>query len=142
MSGKRKEQAAEISLRTKVYLTDAEGTPFFGIGVMWLLSNIREYGSIRKAAGAMELSYAKAHRMIDDAERGLGFRLLARKRGGDSRKGARLTREGERILQEYTELQERIKEGARQAFDDFLPLVRELAERAEGAEHAGGAGAS
>jgi molybdate transport system regulatory protein len=121
-----------IEARSKVYLTDEQGKPFLGIGVLWLLRNIQQYGSIRKAAGAMHLSYAKAHRMVDEAERGLGFELLERRRGGDSREGASLTPRGSRFVEEYDRFQERIKEETRRAFADFQPFIRDLAADSDG----------
>ncbi len=118
--------SGEIEARTKLYLTHSDGTPFLGIGVIWLLRNIRQYGSIRKAAAAMRLSYAKAHRMIDDAEQGLGFEMLERKRGGDSREGAQLTQEGSRFIEAYEHFQERIKAETERAFEELRPLLKEL----------------
>jgi molybdate transport system regulatory protein len=117
-----------VEARTKVYLTDGAGRPFLGIGVIWLLRNIREHGSIRAAAGSMQLSYAKAHRMIDDAERGLGFELVVRKRGGDSREGARLTPGGIRFTEVYEQFQNRIKLEADRAFEELLPVLEELSD--------------
>lgn len=91
-----------------------------GIGVVWLLEKIDTYGSMRKAAEVMNLSYAKAFRIIQDAEKGLGLSLIYRRRGGEKRKGAVLTADAELLLQSYEEMQRAIKADAEAHFKSFL----------------------
>jgi molybdate transport system regulatory protein len=109
-----------VGLKTKVYLTDEEGSTFMGIGVLWLLQRIAAGDSMRRAAGEMKLSYAKAHRMIREAERGIGVPLLHRRRGGDKREGAELTGEAQLLIEAYDEMQRAIKSDAQARFDDFV----------------------
>ena len=109
-----------MNVKLKIYFTDDTGSPFMGIGVFWLLQGIRKYGSIRKAALGMDLSYAKAHSMLNNLEKGLGLRVLERKRGGDSRDGTVLTPEGERLIELYDDYQHRVKSFAEKEFDVFL----------------------
>ena len=114
------EAMAHIGLKTKIYLTDVHGKAFMGIGVVWLLQRVERFGSLRKAAEEMDLSYAKAHRMIRDAEKGIGAELLHRRRGGDSRQGAELTEEARFLLEAYLELHQGIKEDTGARFEAFL----------------------
>ena len=46
-----------MELKTKLYLVDEEGNKFMGIGVLWLLDNVAEHNSLRKAASALGISY-------------------------------------------------------------------------------------
>jgi len=110
----------DVGLKTKIYLTDSRGDTFMGIGVVWLLRRVHTYGSLRRAAEEMELSYAKAHRMIKDAERGIGVPLLNRRRGGEERRGAELTEEANFLIESYEELQRGIKADADARFEEFI----------------------
>jgi molybdate transport system regulatory protein len=94
-----------------------------GVGVLWLLRGVERSGSLRAAAEEMDLSYAKAHRMIREAERGLGVTLLHRRRGGDERRGAALTPEARYVTDAYERLHSRIKSDAMTRFRDFLSEV-------------------
>lgn len=94
-----------------------------GIGVLWLLQKIDICGSMKKAAEEMDLSYAKAHRMIRDAEEGFGVPLIYRKRGGDSRKGADLTEDARLIMKAYSDFQEEIKSDAAGRFATFFERI-------------------
>lgn len=119
------EEKKEYQLKVKIYLTDPEGTEFMGIGVLWLLQHIDALGSIRKAAARMQLSYVKAHRMIDDVEKHTGMKLVERRRGGESREGTRLTTTGKNFVAAYDRFQKEIKEQAEDSFrrhrDEFGP---------------------
>jgi molybdate transport system regulatory protein len=118
----------EYILKTKVYLSEPGGDAFMGIGVLWLLQHIDSLGSIRQAAAHMNLSYAKAHRMVRDLERHLKLNLVTSQRGGDSRKGAGLTPAGRAFIDMYDHFQEEIKKNAELSFEDFKLRLRNLYE--------------
>ncbi|MFP4266462.1 MAG: winged helix-turn-helix domain-containing protein [Spirochaetaceae bacterium] len=122
MQNREEESSPEssIGLKTKVYLTDARGRECMGIGVVWLLQKIESKGSIKKAAEEMGLSYAKAHRIICEAEEGLHTPLIHRRRGGDTRRGADLTEEARLLIDEYSRLHNGIKKDASERFTEFL----------------------
>lgn len=79
-----------------------------GDGGMALLRAIDGAGSVR--AGASEVGWSNRHALayLDNAERGLGYRLVQRTRGGNERGGAQLTREGQRLLHRYTTFRSRL----------------------------------
>ncbi len=108
-----------MDVKLKIYFTDDTGTQFMGIGVFWLLQGIKKYGSIRKAAMDMGLSYAKAHGMINNLEEHLGIAVVERRRGGDSRSGAVVTPAGEKLISLYENYQNRVKAFAEEEFADF-----------------------
>lgn len=103
-----------MKVKIKIYFTDEDDKQFMGIGVYWLLVGIKKYGSIRKAAGNMQLSYVKALSMLNNLEKTLNKKILIRKRGGDSREGATLTLAGKKLILMYDEYQDKVK-----SFADF-----------------------
>lgn len=113
------ENSFDFVLKTKLYLADREGKQFMGIGVLWLLQHIDSFGSIRKAAAQMHLSYAKAHRMLTDLEHHLQLKVVERRKGGDRREGASLTAEGRRFMEAYNRFQAKVKQQSVPLFEEF-----------------------
>ncbi len=107
-----------MDVKIKIYFTDDE-KQFMGIGVYWLLLGIQKFGSIRKAAEDMHLSYVKALGMLNTLEKILNKKILNRKRGGDSREGATLTVKGEKLVSMYQTYQQKIKSFAEIEFEKF-----------------------
>ncbi len=118
--------AGDFSLKTKIYLTDADGAQFMGIGVLWLMQHIDACGSIRKAAAEMHLSYAKAHRMIREVEANTGLKLVERRRGGEQREGTSLTSTGRKFIDVYQRFQDEVKENAEESFRWFRKELGDL----------------
>lgn len=118
-----------MRIEVKVALLDSQGERFMGAGPMWLLEGIRQTGSIRQAALAMEMSYAKAHRLLGRLEQALGVRLLSRRIGGAEHGGAGLTPEGVEFLERYTRLCQALQARARDEEEAFGAFCRELASR-------------
>jgi len=108
-----------MDVKIKIYFTGDDGKQFMGIGVYWLLVGIKKYGSIRKAAEDMQLSYVKALSMLNNLEKTLKRKILNRKRGGDSREGATLTTTGEKLISLYDEYQDKVKSFADYEFAAF-----------------------
>lgn len=107
-----------MNVKIKIYFTDDE-KQFMGIGVYWLLLGIQKYGSIRKAAEDMHLSYVKALGMLNTLEKTINKKILNRKRGGDSREGASLTPKGEKLIYLYQIYQQEVKSFADKEFKNF-----------------------
>jgi len=68
----------------------------------------------------MNLSYAKALKIINRLEENLGNKLLIRKHGGCARGGAELTTFGRKFIEKYDRMQSAIKEAAEKEFSLFL----------------------
>lgn len=81
-------------VRLHIWLEN-QGELFFGIGRAQLLFNIQSYGSIKKAAQSMGMSYRAAWGKIQQSEQALGVKLVEQR--GAKREGVRLTREGEEL---------------------------------------------
>lgn len=118
-----------MRIEVKVALLDSQGERFMGAGPLWLLEGIRKTGSIRQAALGMEMSYAKAHRLLGRLEQALGLTLLVRRIGGAERGVAGLTPEGEEFLERYSRLCQTLQARARDDEEAFARFCGELASR-------------
>lgn len=88
-----------MRLEYKIWL-DYEGR-VFGYGPARLLDGVEEWGSLRKAAQELNMSYNKAWRILHAAEQRLGFALLNRSVGGVSGGGSHLTLEAQDLMRRY-----------------------------------------
>lgn len=73
----------------------------FGDGPARLLDGVEEWGSLRKAAQELGMSYNKAWRILHAAEERLGFALLDRSVGGSLGGGSHLTAEARDLVRRY-----------------------------------------
>ncbi len=121
----------ELNLTLKIYITDGQGRKFMGIGMLWLLEHIQRHGSILNAAKQMQISYSKAYHMLSVLESALGRQVVIREKGGNSRKGTRLTPLGTQLISRYTHFQDQVKSQAEQAFADFVADVKEQTDAYE-----------
>jgi molybdate transport system regulatory protein len=85
------------SLSGHIWLEGSEGT-FLGYGRIALLERIREYGSITKAAKALEMPYRKAWLLIDSMNRQIPKPFVVTSAGGKKGGGTRVTPEGEKAI--------------------------------------------
>lgn len=85
------------SLKGHIWLEGSEGT-FLGYGRIALLERIIEYGSISKAAKALEMSYRRAWVLIDSMNRQVPKPYVVTSPGGNRGGGTRVTAEGERAI--------------------------------------------
>ena len=96
----------------RVMLCDDAGERFFGEGPCRLLHLIEETGSLRSAAAQMGLSYSKALRLVQHAEKELGFALTCKTIGGRGGGGSTLTAEWEKpLLQRKSEKSQSMHSG-------------------------------
>jgi len=88
-----------MRLMYKIWL-DYRGRAF-GDGPARLLDGVQEWGSLRKAAQELGMSYNKAWRILHAAEQRLGFPLLDRSVGGSLGGGSHLTAEAKDLVRRY-----------------------------------------
>jgi molybdate transport system regulatory protein len=88
-----------LRLLYKIWL-DYRGRAF-GDGPARLLDGVEQYGSLRKAAQELGMSYNKAWRILHAAEERLGFPLLDRSVGGSLGGGSHLTPEAQDLVRRY-----------------------------------------
>ena len=101
-----------MPVTARVKLTLHAGERFFGPGVCELLERIRETGSIQAAAAGMEMSYTKAWRILNRAEREMGVQLITRMCGGKKGGSSTLTEAGARAVRDFREMEGRLSEAA------------------------------
>lgn len=106
--------ASSIRPRLKVQIEGSE--PFFGPGVRKLLLYIQSEGSVREACVKMGLSYSKGRRLLDRAERELGYRIVERSPGGKNGGGAHVSQAGLQLLEKYERLERELTEAAEEKF--------------------------
>ncbi len=93
-----------------------------GPGKADLLEGIRETGSIAAAGRRMSMSYKRACMMVNAMNGFFHSPLVATKRGGRERGGARLTRHGDMVLDAYR----RMESLTRDAISDELAGLQSL----------------
>lgn len=98
----------------KVQIEGSE--PFFGPGVRSLLICIMKAGSVREACAMMGLSYSKGRKIIERAEKELGFQIVVRTTGGVNGGSARVSEDGMKILGKYEQFEKELKEEAEKRF--------------------------
>ena len=97
----------------RVMLCDDAGERFFGEGPCRLLHLIEETGSLRSAAAQMGLSYSKALRLVQHAEKELGFALTCKTIGGPRQ-----------FLERYAAYRDACVQTSRELYSAFFPGQR------------------
>lgn len=92
----------------------------FGPGIARLLELIEQTESVKESCAQMEMSYSKGWKIINRAEKELGYRLLGRHHGGQSGGSCLLTEEGKELLQKYRRLEEEVKKYTEIRFRDYF----------------------
>ena len=108
---------APVTARVKLTLHTRER--FFGPGVCELLERIRETGSIQAAAAVMEMSYTKAWKILNRAEREMGVHLITRQSGGRKGGSSTLTEAGERAVGDFREMEAKLSEIAKDLLKEY-----------------------
>lgn len=108
----------------RVMLCDDAGERFFGEGPCRLLHLIEETGSLRSAAAQMGLSYSKALRLVQHAEKERGFALTCKTIGGRGGGGSTLTAEARQFLERYEAYRDACVQTSRELYSAFFPGQR------------------
>ena len=95
-------------LNGRLYI-ESERDRFLGPGRIELLEKIVEYGSISKAAAAMQMSYKKAWDLVDSMNSQANTFLVLTQTGGKNGGGAVVSPEGLRAIAAYKSLQQRFQ---------------------------------
>ena len=85
----------------------------FGPGIAELLRNVEKEGSLQGAAQSMNMAYSKAWRIIKDTEAALDLQLLNR----DGAHGSDLTEAGNKLLDTYLAIEEKLQKEAEELFE-------------------------
>ena len=92
----------------KIRLTNENGV-IFGPGTLMLFDAIDRTGSVRAAAEDTGMSYSKAWKIIRDAERNTGMRLVERSNGGKDGGAASITEDGRKLIGRYIAIRDELE---------------------------------
>jgi molybdate transport system regulatory protein len=95
------------ALKSRLWIGSGEET-YLAWGRVILLERIRDGGSISQAARSMGISYRHAWKLVDSMNRLAPDPLVVKATGGKGGGGATLTPRGERAIEEFWKLQERL----------------------------------
>ncbi len=104
------------TIRLSIMNPDAESGSLFGRGIASLCLGVRETGSLNAAAKGMGMAYSKAWRIIKDTEAALDLQLLNR----DGAHGSDLTEAGNKLLDTYLAIEEKLQKEAEELFEAAL----------------------
>jgi len=88
------------------FWVETEKGPLLGFGRIELLQKIDEYGSINKAAGAMNMSYKQAWELVESMNSKADRPFVMKQTGGKGGGGAYVTEEGKKAIAMFTQLEE------------------------------------
>jgi len=111
-----KAKALKPVIRMAVTNKNSESNSQFGRGVASLCLGVRQLGSLNAAAKEMKMAYSKAWRIIKETEAALDMQLLNR----DGAHGSTLTDEGNKLLDAYLEIDERLQKFAEEEFAKLM----------------------
>ena len=94
-------------VRPRIRIVRDDGTIVLGPGKADLLEAIARTGSIRAAAGELEMSYMRAWTLVRTMNAEFRSPLVEKERGGAGQGGAHLTPRGERVLRLYRQMEEK-----------------------------------
>ena len=103
-------------IRLAVTNSSSESNSQFGRGVASLCLGVRTLGSLNAAAKEMKMAYSKAWRIVKETESALDMQLLNR----DGAQGSTLTDEGNKLLDAYLEVEERLQAFAEEEFAKLM----------------------
>ena len=101
------------TIRLSIMNPDAESGSLFGRGIASLCLGVRETGSLNASAKGMGMAYSKAWRIIKDTEAALDLQLLNR----DGAHGSDLTEAGNKLLDTYLAIEEKLQKEAEELFE-------------------------
>ncbi|MBO9702754.1 MAG: LysR family transcriptional regulator [Sporocytophaga sp.] len=100
---------SEYSIDGRFWINSEKG-PFLGRGRVELLKKVKEHGSISKAAASMEMAYKQAWHLIQSMNEKASSPLVEKVIGGKGGGGAILTKEGEKMIKLFEDLESDIQE--------------------------------
>lgn len=110
-----------VQMKSKEVFFDARGCE--------LLKNIKEYQSLQKACMATGISYSKGSRIIKDIEWQLGFPVVEKWTGGCAGGGSTVTKEGERLIENYEKFTKEVKEEADKIYRKYFAAGIRVADK-------------
>lgn len=92
-----------------------------GPGPVTLLEFLRGTDSMKEACAEMGMSYSKGWKIVNRAERELGYDLLVRQHGGSQGGKCGLTGKGESLITRFRQMEQKVNEQTKAAFEEYFP---------------------
>ena len=108
------------SVKTKTWLTNAQGEILFGKGKTELLECIDKTGSILQAAGVMGINYKKAWVHLSELQSNAGEELVVKRQGRSANSGTKLTPRAKELMKNFEILQKDIENYANKRFKELF----------------------
>ena len=112
-------------LDMRVRVIDDNSEIVFGPGLVTLLEHIKSSDSMKEACSNMGISYSKGWKIINRAEKCLGYDLILRQHGGSKGGKCNVTQEGESLIKRYKSMMEVIKKESDNIFLDTFPEYKD-----------------
>ncbi|HSN69829.1 MAG TPA: LysR family transcriptional regulator [Thermoanaerobaculia bacterium] len=113
-----------LTLRPRIRIMRADGVIVFGPGKADLLAEIRDHGSIRRAAENLGMSYMRAWKLIRVMNEAFPRPLVEKTRGGAAHGGAILTTDGEKVLALYRGMERKARAAMASEWKRLRALLR------------------
>ena len=105
------------TLKIKIYQEDL----VFGPGLVILMEHILVTESMKDACGEMGMSYSKGWKIINRAEKELGYELLERRHGGKSGGKCTVTEKGKSLMKRYRQMEKETRDCLQKSFEKYFP---------------------
>ena len=112
------------TLKIKIYQEDL----VFGPGLVILMEHILVTESMKDACGEMGMSYSKGWKIINRAEKELGYELLERRHGGKSGGKCTVTEKGKSLMKRYRQMEEETRDCLQKSFEKYFPEYQRIRE--------------
>lgn len=108
------------TLKIKIYQEDL----VFGPGLVILMEHILVTESMKDACGEMGMSYSKGWKIINRAEKELGYELLERRHGGKSGGKCTVTEKGKSLMKRYRQMEKEQGTACRRALKSIFRNIK------------------
>ncbi len=105
-----------MKLKTNQLLVNDEGGIIMGTGRMLILESIDQTGSINQTAKELKMAYKTVWSKIKSTEKNFGKPVVI----ADKKKGTRLTRDGNILLERYRKLKKQCIQADDAIFEDIF----------------------
>ena len=108
-------------LDMRVRVLDDDSEIVFGPGLVTLLEHIKTSDSMKEACSNMGISYSKGWKIINRAEKCLGYDLILRQHGGSKGGKCNVTHEGDSLVRRYKNMMDILQKESDEIFLDNFP---------------------
>ena len=109
--------------RVSVKLVLIGSERYFGPGICELLEKIDDSGSIQAAAKQMNMSYTKAWKILNRAEKEMNCRLITRMNGGKNGGSSSLTTDGRQAVAAFREMEQRLQRESERILAEYEGIL-------------------